>query len=260
MKKNMIYARGIALRIHTPELRQALPPIAERERNVLVYAYAKNEYAVVFRFGVVVFWNITIAKQNEFLKNIDKFVKSPLDPQQTRHFNLTVGQKNSVDWDHLHVHTLDVAHVIALSFPIAQSVVLSRMELEVDAQLYNLNRILRPIQKTGKIPMKKKELIMKIGEVLRNRTHAFYEFGFEDTPDDAWDDDGIEKLYIELREELEINQRIKHVGIKWNTVTEEMQFVLSLVTERTDLHIELLLVFFALTIDIILTAWEIFGH
>lgn len=256
----MIYARGIALRIHTPELRQAIPPLAERERNVLVYKYEDHQYAVVFRFGVVVFWNIPLAKQNSFLRDIDKFVKSPLTPQQTRHFHLSIGKKNDIDWDHVHIHTLDVAQVIALSFPIAQSVVLSRMEEEVDKQLYNLNHILRPIQKTGKIPMKKKQLMMKIGEVLRDRTHAFYEFGFEDTPDDAWEDSDTEKLYVELREELEINQRIKQVGVKWDTVTEEMQFVLSLVTERTDLHIELLLVFFALMIDIILTAWETFGH
>lgn len=256
----MIYARGIALRIHTPELRQAMPPVAERERNVLVYTYGENEYAVVFRFGVVVFWNIALNKQTEFLKEISKFVKSPLDPQETEEFHLSVGEKNDINWEHIHLETLDIPRVIALSFPIAQAVVLARMEAEVDKQLYSLNHILRPIQKTGKIPMKRKALMMKIGEVLRDRTHSFYEFGFEDTPDDAWEDDETEKLYVELREELEINQRIKQVGVKWDTVTEEMQFVLSLVTERTDLHIELLLVFFALTIDIILTIWEIFGH
>ncbi len=255
----MIYARAISLRIYTRELRDTMLPDAERDGSVLVYKYGSASYAVVFRFGVVVFWNVPLVKQGAFLKSIEKYVKSPFDSQITQEARLEMGKEDKIRYDYVSLEEISIGDVVSLSYPFAQSVVLERMEGEVDVQLYDLNRILRPIEKTGKLKMKRKRLMMQLGQVLRDRAHSFYEFGFEETPDDVWENDRIERLYKDLHEDLEVSSRIKLVNSKWDTATEEMQFVLSLITEREGLHIELLLVFFALFIDICLTTWEIFG-
>lgn len=255
----MIYARAISLRIYTKQLRQERPPDLDREGLVLVYSYGEASYAVVFRFGVVVFWNVPIVQQKKFLQHLEPFMKKRLDTEYTDEYYISIGKRDHIAYDKIALEQVTPSDVVSLSYPIAQSVVLGRLETEVDDKLYELNRVLRPIEKSGKIGLTRKQVMMRLGHVLRTRAHSFYEFGFEEAPSDIWDDDRIEKLYFELRDELEIPARVKQLNNKWDTMTEEMQFVLQIASDEKTLRIEIFIVAFLLFADILLTAWEVFG-
>ncbi|MBI2415413.1 MAG: RMD1 family protein [Candidatus Kerfeldbacteria bacterium] len=252
----MIYSRAIALRIFTHKLRLAKLPDAERD-GMLLYSFGQASFAVVFRFGVVVFWNVPLVQQQHFLAEMMVYTKIPLEVQYTEEYQLSINKKDDIGYNKISVQKLELTDAISMSFVFAQSTVLARLETEADEQLYHLNRILRPIEKYGKITMRRKQLLKQLGQVLRDRTHAFYEFGFDNAPADASNDDRRQRIHAELKMQLDITGRIAQVNAKWDTVTEEMQFLFSLITEREDLHIELILVFFALIVDILLTLWEI---
>ena len=252
----MIYSRAIALRIYTNKLRLVKVPDKD-DNGVLVYGFGDASYACVFAFGVVVFWNVPLVKQKLFLQDIEPYLRMPLESQITEEYGLSIGKRDEITLDKIYVQTLAVSDILSLSSPLAQSVVLTRMEQDADEQLYNLNHILRPIEKTGKIKMRRKELLKKMGLVLRDRTHSFYEFGFETTPTAAWSDVRREAMHKDLKDAIDVQVRMHQLDTKWKTIAEEMQFILSLVTEREDLHIELILVMFGLTVDILLTFWQI---
>lgn len=252
----MIYSRAVALRIYTNKLRLHKAPDSDH-LGVLVYSFGDASYACVFPFGVVVFWNVPMIKQKQFMVDVMEFARMPLEVQITEEYQLSVGKRDDIDLGKIYLQSLEPLDVVSLSFLFAQSVVLTRMEQDADDQLYQLNHILRPIEKTGKIKLRRKELLKKLGLVLRDRTHSFYEFGFDSTPAAAWDDTRREVMHKELKDALNINPRMRQNDNKWKMISEEMQFVLTLVTEREDLHIELLLVIFGLTIDIFLTIWQI---
>jgi hypothetical protein len=44
---------------------------------------------------------------------------------------------------------------------------------------------------------------------------------------------------------------------KWDTVSDTLQFVLSLLSEKKSVRFELILLFFAVMADVVLTFWQV---
>ena len=229
----MIFARCLALRIYTDTLPKDALPVVRHDSYVL-YRFGQASFAVVFNFGVVVFWNVPMVRQKQFVHDIEPYSKHLIKPEVTDAYGLNIGKADDVLYDCLNLQELSQDDVIALSYVFAQSVVLTRMEQTVDAQLHELNRILRPIQEHGETKMQRRELLQKIAEILRDRTHSFYEYGFHSTPPQAWANPRIERLNQELSTALEVTQKIRIVHEKWDTVTDTLQFVLSLLSEKKE--------------------------
>lgn len=255
----MIFARCIALRIYTDSLPKDTLPVVRHESYVL-YRFGQASFAVVFNFGVVVFWNVPMVRQKKFIHDIASYTKHVIKPELTDTYRLNIGQPDDVLYDCLNVEELGQDDVIALSYVFAQAVVLTRMEQTVDEQLYELNRILRPIQEHGETTMQRRTLLKKIAEILRDRTHSFYEYGFNSAPPQAWANARIEQLYHELSSALDIKSKIEVVHEKWDTVTDTLQFVLSLQAEKKSIRFELILLFCAVLADVILTFWQVISR
>ncbi len=254
----MIFARCLALRLYTRQMDHSRtnPPVVKRD-DLVVYSFGEASFAVLFSFGVVVFWNVPLVKQQAFVRELHPIIKSPVKPEVTDQFVLVIGKEDRIGFDRIELKTMSMSDVIALSFVFAQAVVLERMEQAVDQQLYELNRILRPIEKVGRITMHRRMLLRKLGFVLRDRTHSFYEYGFQQTPPEAWSNSRIERLYRELVEELEIADRIQIINEKWNTVSDTTQFVLGLLSEQKNFRLDITLLLVAVTADMLLTLWQI---
>jgi uncharacterized Rmd1/YagE family protein len=232
------------------------PPVVKRD-DLVVYSFGDASFAVLFSFGVVVFWNVPLVKQQAFVKQLQPIMKSPVKPEVTDQFVLVIGKEDRISFDRVELKTMNIDNVIALSFVFAQAVVLERMEQAVDQQLYELNRILRPIEKVGRITLHRKQLLRKLGFVLRDRTHSFYEYGFQQTPPEAWGDPRIERLFHSLVNELEIPDRIRIVNEKWGTVSDTTQFVLGLLSEQKNFRLDITLLLAAVVVDMLLTLWQV---
>lgn len=242
----MIYARSIALRIYTDLIDTAGQPVVLNRDGLVVFSFSDASFAVVFSFGVVVFWNVPMYQQQQLIKNLAGVIKSPVRPQVTDIFEFSA--------------PLSVPLVVTLSFVYAQDVVLQRMDQTVDKQLYQLNRILRPIEKTGIIRQQRKLILKKLGRVLRDRTHSFYEYGFRQVPLEASANAEMEKIYLALVQARKIAERTQVVNEKWNTVSDTMQFVLGLVQTKKGVRLEMILLLCAVTVDVLLTLWQIISR
>jgi uncharacterized Rmd1/YagE family protein len=252
----MIFARCLAFRIYTDALPKTMLPNVRHDHYVL-FRFGEASFAVVFAFGVVVFWNVPMVRQKKFVQDITPHSKHLIKPEVTDAYRLNIGKSDEILYDCLNVAELSQTEVIALSYLFAQAAVLKRMDQTVDDQLYELNRILRPIQETGESLMQRRQLLRKLAEVLRDRTHSFYEYGFHSQPPEAWSNPRIERLYQELGVALEISQQMRIVQQKWDTVSDTLQFVLSLLSEKKSVRFELILLFFAVMADVVLTFWQV---
>ncbi len=253
----MIFVRSLALRIYTDRISNHKQSLVLKREDLLVYTFGQASFAAVFSFGVVVFWNVPLVKQQAFVAELKAVMKSPVMPEVTASFSLDIGKQDNVSYGHLELQEITLPVIVALSFAFAQAVVLQRMDSTVDQQLYQLNRILRPIEKTGRIQFRRKHILKTLGQVLRDRTHSFYEYGFQQTPPEAWADARTEKLYVDLITELEIKARMGIVNEKWDTVSDTMQFVLGLTTEQKGIRLEMVLLLVAITADLVLTFWQV---
>lgn len=252
----MIFTRCLALRIYTAQLPRTPQSLLHRE-TLVAYSFGEASFAVVLHFGVVVFWNVPSVKQQQFIRQLKPYIKSSLRPELTDQLQLHVGQKNAVADDYVYIKTPTLNTIVALSFVLAQSIVLTRMEQSIDTHLQKLNGMLRQVQRYGTTLYQRRKILRSLSQMLRDRTHAFYEYSFHRTPAEVWANPDTALLYHQLVEELEIHDRVRLVNEKWETVSESLQFVLDIIKEKRGLRIELVILIIAVLVDVVLTIWQI---
>ncbi|KAL9610269.1 MAG: hypothetical protein Q9167_005014 [Letrouitia subvulpina] len=177
----------------------------------------------VFSYGVVVFWNFTERQEKDVLADLTfseaetnialasgvqgeedfeteefHFEYSPEVPKP-RMFNDMITLKSG---DHM--------IKLAMSHAISQSTKLNFFEQRMADQMAEAQHVPRRLALTGKLGMKREEVVKILGALFRSRVDVNLSSNMLDVPNFFWDSEPtLHPLYIAVREYLEIKPRIQ---------------------------------------------------
>ncbi|EIN04900.1 hypothetical protein PUNSTDRAFT_75319 [Punctularia strigosozonata HHB-11173 SS5] len=131
----------------------------------------------------------------------------------------------------------------AFSQALSRSTALSALEVSLEDYLAGMALLPQSLEKTGKPGMSRKQLIKKLGELLKYRQGLnLNRENFSDTPDYYWDEPVLEGYFNSLSNALEIRARTRSINEKI-TYAAELQAVLrQLLTESSAHRMELIII------------------
>uniref|UniRef100_A0A7S1Z1N5 DUF155 domain-containing protein n=1 Tax=Ditylum brightwellii TaxID=49249 RepID=A0A7S1Z1N5_9STRA len=233
--------------VSTPPLRHVfgrtslivqLPPLSTpqnsavlRDKNSQLEPY---RYVAIFRFGSVVFFNVSSKEAGKILEEIKKHGTDPISPGFERRENFEVAikpgmqEKNAyVNGDFATVKELDMNSVAVISTIMGQTVALDSYNTLVDELLANFAIINSSVKQTGNFTVMEKEKLFKV--VAQNNSlfiDMISKLGIKDRSDTAWNLSQYERIHEGMKEEFEIEDRFEHIEFKLNLIQQNAKFFL----------------------------------
>jgi uncharacterized Rmd1/YagE family protein len=187
----------------------------------------------VFNFGVIVGWGLTETQFNQIIDLIIRpLVSDPLSEilRDAVNYTTLAARENlptldeaggspggarerremgaSIRFDNIKLNTTNYFEKLAYSYALGQSVKLDAFEDEVSATINDTQDIPVHLATHGAINLDNKTVTVKMGELFVQRCNVNLHSDILGTPDIFWDFDEFERMYVGLREYLDIDKRL----------------------------------------------------
>lgn len=227
----------------------------------LTVEVAGGGMAVLFRFGVVVFFDVAPAEQATFLQQIAEYVADPLSDGETEALTV-LKQPDAVEGpteEGVTVNDDDLPTLQLIADILAKSLVLENYELSVGRSFDLVEPLARRLREGRHGVRRVRDLISHIGDVLQIQHRLVGRAEVGEKPDLLWDHPERERLYARLDQEYEIRERRLALERKLGLINETAETLLELIQAQRSLRVEWYIVIL-IVVEIVLTLYELFLH
>jgi uncharacterized Rmd1/YagE family protein len=239
----------------------------------LVIEVAPEQFAVLTKFGTVTFWNVPEERAAEFMREAAPFVRGYLPALPTGKAGsgqtsnaghvtdtLTIrlgAAAEVVTFDEVSLRSLDLEKIKIISYVSAQSVALNRYEEEIDERLRELGSVVENLKTAGHTKFTERGLLKQVGQVLSVKQNAVSSLSLFDKPEETWEREEIEQLYVKLRSEYELRDRFDILNEKIDFLSENNTALINFIAAQKANLLELIIVIL-IVFEIILFMLDIF--
>lgn len=133
---------------------------------------------------------------------------------------------------------------LAFSQGLAASARLSVQESVLLEYLESIAPIPSRLEASGKVPLPRKEVIRKLGTLLRIRQRLNLDRdNFIDDPELYWENSHMESLYRSICSALDMKPRFEALNAKLNHCENLLEVLRALLTEQSSHHMELIIIY-----------------
>ena len=206
--------------------------------------YGESGFLFVFRFGCLVFFNMTpsdIARETDRLKAA--LASTLLEGPTSEAYTVSLGDgPPRVEFDYVEIKklSLDLLRIIALT--IAQSAALEYFEVRTDAMLHDTAILFKPLAQHGKLRFRADHLIKTIGSTAGTRQNIISTLAILDPPEATWKSKELERLFRELQMNFDIDLRFRTLDRKLSLIQDNLEIFAGLLEARKTNFLELLIV------------------
>jgi uncharacterized Rmd1/YagE family protein len=202
-------------------LRQQYIPSLHRDViHVDLDREGEGAHVFYFPYGTTVCWGLTSDEEQHFLALASSVQDGPLDKIEKDYFAVSLGEKAQIVTDEIIVPTRDAMTLLALSHGIAQSVKLEAFETQVQKTYNECKHIPQALARKGKIPLSRKEIRRKMGQLFLERSSINLQWDVLDTPEFFWENLDLEPLYNMVSNFLDIQNRVAVLNQRLDIVHE----------------------------------------
>jgi required for meiotic nuclear division protein 1 len=249
-----IRSRFVGERLNLKTLETSAPLAS----NPLLLRAGNDGCAVLFRYGVVVLFNLSSVEESDFLARLQPFISEPaqklVSEQIEVAFELDAKERigHNVIW--LKDRSVERLQVVADIF--AKSVILEYYENQIARLFERIRPFADAIQNQGARRPKDRELLRQIGGTLliQHKMVGIVEVG--EKPDPLWERPDLERLYLRLEDEYELRERLLALERKLALVSRTAETALKLMQHDSSHRVEWYIVAL-IVVEILLTVYEL---
>lgn len=225
----------------------------------LVVKLQHNQYAVLTKFGTVTFWNVPPKLAQQFIKEINPFVHSQKgEYQYSDNIKIYVSSEmERVTFERVYLKELDLEKIQIISYVSAQSVALERYENEVGSGLADLEKTIDDWKLGALRRFGQDKILKQIGNALSIKQTAITHLALFDKPESTWENPEIEKLYLRLRAEYELQDRFDILSEKISFLSENNTTLLDFLSMQRANFLELIVVVL-IVVELVVLLFDIF--
>ena len=216
-------------------------------------------FILAYDFGAIAFVGVDDATRDMVMDAVKKRIgpepHPPLEEQSV--IMVSPDEKPGVKFDGVVVRELDRKVVELVALVVAQSAAMEYYEEDVDGILARLNKVSESLAQTGKLSARPKELLKFIGSGMSVHNQVIYTLSLLDTPQLAWDDEALDRVYGGLRTQFEIADRFRALDLKLRMIQDNFELFVDLTQERRNYVLELT-VAALVAVEVVLFVYEIF--
>jgi len=214
----------------------------------------------LYYFGGLVFLNCSNLDVQGFFRELTKVSELFRDYPELKYtdrYSLAVndGDKQEITNDFAVMPKYSVAFVDIISFVIAKSVALERIEEQVDTVLDEMEGLIGLLDR-GKLGIPDKKLSKLASTILNFKYKSIVSVMVLDKPDITWDNPEADRLYLTMANLFELDQRYQEIKHKSETLMDITGVFTSLSHARRATRLEWIIIVL-IFIEIIIYIFEI---
>lgn len=225
----------------------------------MIFEVSKFTYAAVFKYGVVVLFNVNPLDEVAFLSKLDEFVnqKEKQPEVETIEVSLSDDSNEGIRGNQISLKQFDLPRIQLIAELFAKNVVLSFYERSVSASFDSIEPLAEKLQRTSSLSYNSKELIKHIGGALLQLHKMVARVEVSEKPDVLWENPELERLYAKLEDEYEIKERHSAIERKIELISRTAETVLDLLQAKRSLRVEWYIVAL-IVVELLFSIYDIF--
>jgi len=200
-----------------------------------------NGIAVVFRYRVVVTFQVSPSEERRLIDRLLTRVVEPYEPPVIDELRVAIRsdaeEQIGVDGT-LTLRDLAVERAQVVADALAKSLVLAHYETRIASIFDRIEPLAASLRRRGRPGSQGRFLLRHIGNVLsvQHKTVGRVETG--EKPEVLWDHPALERLYMRLADEYELPERDRALDRKLEVISRTVETLLDLVTQSRNLRVE----------------------
>jgi uncharacterized Rmd1/YagE family protein len=178
-------------------------------------------WSVVFAYGAVVHWNVSLEQQTRLHQLLFNHAQSPLPVTEEDNFSFALDCPSTrIVEDHIEIESSDPILIFSLSQGMAQSIKLASFETNAITTINNTSYIPKSLAENGTIRLSRKKIAKIRGQLFLTKSDIILNYDLLDTPEFFWEYPEYETYYGITAKYLEIAQRTSVLSKKLETIHE----------------------------------------
>jgi uncharacterized Rmd1/YagE family protein len=226
----------------------------------LAIRVGSNGFAVVFRYGVVVFIGLTADQEAEFLERLQTRTFGKITPYEDEWAKIQVAKEGDEPipvGGPILVRELSVERLLVVADALAKSVVLARDERQVANVFDTIEPFARELGREGRTSRNRTDLLKLLGNALLVQHRLSGRVAVSDKPDVLWDRPDLERLYSRLEDEYELSERAETMNRKLEVIADTATTLSDIIDTKRALRLEIIVIFL-IAFEILVTFYEIY--
>ncbi len=228
--------------------------------NPLAFRTNSNGTAMLFKFGAVVFFNMTPIEEEDLIRGLGSRVIGPLGQREVETVNLVIAPDDDdllSSLGAIQLRNTDPNRLLLVGEALAVSVALAYDERRIATAFERIEPIAASLIKRRLPPGPKSALLEQIGEALLIQKRLAARVDLDDKPDVLWDHPELERLWAKLVDEYDLPARARAVERKLVVIRETADTITDLISTRTSHRLEYYVIIL-IAIEIVLGVYDRF--
>ena len=225
----------------------------------LAFRAGKDGVVTVFRYGVVVLFDLSVLEEDEVLRGLQARVVGPIEPREEEVATIQVTpdkDEQILPGGPIQLRVVTPEHMIVIADALAKSVVLARDEREVSSVIEVIEPFARQLAEKGRTPGGRRVILKHIGNALLVQHRVSGRVAVAEKPDVVWDRPDLERLYARLQDEYELKERADALSRKLAVISDTAEVLTDMIDTARSLRLEFIIVVLIL-FEIVITAYQI---
>lgn len=207
----------------------------------LVIRVHEGGIAALFRYGVIVLFNVEAEAEHALLKRLAPLVREPFKTHEMDEARIMVrsGADDGVDVDGtIGLKELTVERIQVVADALAKSLILAHYESRVAHAFDRVEPMAQMLRRYGRLGISGRPLLRQIGNALLVQHNLVGRVATSEKPDLLWDHPEFERLYARLADEYELRERDRALDHQQEIILRTMETMLGLVQQRSAMRVE----------------------
>lgn len=206
----------------------------------------KDKKVYIYHFGSMVFANLAYHEIKDvlnYLKKLDKSIMVRSNMDQMEEYRVEVSSKGEYDVDNERMTVPEESEFYfdITSTVLAKSVALERIEVDIDAVFDKIEEIMEKLNK-GNLNVGDRQISSMSAKILTFKYSSISYIMLLDKPDIVWDNVEAERVFTDLSELFELDERYEKVRLKSETLMDITEMFASLVHARRGTRLEVMII------------------
>lgn len=202
----------------------------------------ESQHIFFFPYGACVFWGMTTENIAQILQEIQNFEISKLEEVEIDAFSYFYSETAKVAEDEIFLPDNEVRTKLAFSHGIAQSVKLGSFETTTLKTFNSAQNIPENLATQGKIPLSKREIRKKMGQLFVERSSINLHVNVLDMPEIFWEFPELEPYYNLIANYLDIKTRVEVLNKRLEIIHELFEMLGNELNHQNTSRLEVIII------------------
>jgi uncharacterized Rmd1/YagE family protein len=229
-------------------------------RNKVLHASKPDNHFFIFSHGCCVTWGLKRREEQELLKQLQQFAIQPMLKVESDFYVFRYGKRTGINAykkfniDIITLPTKENTQIkLAISYGLAQSAKLASYESSIQEIIDSNSSLSGELAKTGSIPLSRKAISKRIGEIFLARSSINLNSEYLEVPEYFWEYSSSENYYLMIEKFLDIRRRATVLNNKLDVVQDLVNMLSNQLQHRYSAFLEtiiILLILFEIIISL----------